>query len=40
MKSLFLDYGIFPKSQTILKTNKGSEFFYILLLEKVKLTKN
>lgn len=40
LKSLFLDYGIFPKSQSILKTNKGSEFFYNLLPERVKPTKN
>lgn len=35
-----MDCGIFPKSQSILKTNEGSEFFYIVLLERVKPTKN
>lgn len=40
LKIVFLDYGIFPKSKSVFKSNEGSEFFYILLLEGIKHPKN
>lgn len=38
LKSVFLGYDIFPKSQSILRTNEGSEQF--LVLGRVKHQKN
>lgn len=40
LKIVSLDYGIFPKSKNIFKSNEGSEFFYILLLEGIKHPKS